>query len=140
MHHAPVASLLLALFVGLALASRGGPLPGDERLLRAWSSSNGVFAVVNMVASVQVWTGLILVGGVCLWLFGQRAAGSALIVADLSGEALVFMVKAIVLRPRPSDAALADALATASFPSGHVMRATTSLGVILFLVAWQRPG
>jgi undecaprenyl-diphosphatase len=133
------AALLFSVFVGLAIASRGGPLPGDIRLLQIWPSSNGIISVINTLASVQVWTVLVVLTAAGLWLFGKRTAATWLVLADLSGEILAFLAKAIILRPRPSDAPLADALSTASFPSGHVMRATLSLGVLAFFFAWQRP-
>ena len=94
---------MLAPVVGLALGSRGGPLPGDERLLHAWSSSTNALTLVNVLASIQVWSVLVVLIGVCLWAVGQRHAASVLIVAGLSGEVLAFLVKAIVMRPRPTD-------------------------------------
>jgi undecaprenyl-diphosphatase len=79
---------------------------------------------------------LVLLAGVGLWLLGQRYVATLLVVADLSGEVLAFLVKALVQRPRPTDGPLADALATASFPSGHVMRVAIALGVIVACYAW----
>jgi undecaprenyl-diphosphatase len=126
------------LVVGLALAARGGPLPGDERLSHAWAGSNNAFVLINVVATVQIWTLLVLLAGAGLWVLGQRYVAALLVVADLAGEALSFVVKALVLRPRPTDAPLADALATASFPSGHVMRVAVALGIIVAFFAWPR--
>jgi undecaprenyl-diphosphatase len=123
--------------VSLAIASRRGPLPGDEQLLHAWSSPNRALALINVLASVQVWSALVLLTGACLWVAGRRYAATLLVLADLSGEVVAFLVKALVPRPRPSDAPLADALATASFPSGHVMRVAISLGTVVALCAWQ---
>jgi len=125
--------------VGLAVASRNGPLPGDELLFQLRSSPTSVFALINVLASIQIWTMLMLLLGGYLWTLGQRYAAILLVLADLSGEAVALSVKALVLRPRPSDAPLADALATASFPSGHVMRVAISLGIVVALYAWHRP-
>jgi membrane-associated phospholipid phosphatase len=122
---------------GDRVASRRGPLPGDELLLHAWSSPNQAFALINVLASVQVWSALVLLTGACLWVAGRRYAATLLVLADFSGEVVAFLVKALVLRARPSDAPLADALATTSFPSGHVMRVAISLGIAVALCAWQ---
>jgi undecaprenyl-diphosphatase len=129
----------LALVVSLAIASRRGPPPGDEQLLHAWSSPNQALALINVLASVQVWSLLVLLTGACLWVAGRRYAAALLVLTDLSGEAVAFLVKVIVLRPRPTDAPLADALATASFPSGHVMRVAATLGILIAVWAWHRP-
>ncbi len=60
-------------------------------------------------------------------------------LADLSAEVAAFALKALVGRSRPGQGPTDDLVATASFPSGHVVRVTVTLGVLLALIAWDHP-
>ncbi|MCC6175875.1 MAG: phosphatase PAP2 family protein [Chloroflexi bacterium] len=134
------AAVLLVPFLVLAVAVRGGLLPGDEALSLGLAPYRaGLLAVVNQLASVQVWTILVLLGGLALWLLHMRYAAVLLVLADLSGELVGLVAKTIVSRPRPPGAHLADIIATHSFPSGHVMRTMVTLIALVAVVAWRRP-
>lgn len=138
----PVVALVLAgLLLVLALVVRGGPAPGDEALAQAVAGQGGaLLALISRLASVPLWTALVLIVGAWLWrLVGPRPA-LLLLLGDLSAEAVAFLVKALVDRPRPVAGPLEDMVMTASFPSGHVVRATVVLGLLLALLVWRRPG
>lgn len=49
------------------------------------------------------------------------------------------VLKTLVDRPRPTAGAIEDLVATASFPSGHMVRATVGLGLLVLLVGRWRP-
>ncbi len=133
------AVLFLVLFA-LALVMRGGPISGDEALERMFGGHEGAaLSLVSRLVGLPVWTALVLAIGALLWLRGARRAGLILVLADLSAEVAAFALKALVGRPRPVQGPTDDLVATASFPSGHVVRATVTVGLLLALLAWDHP-
>lgn len=62
-----------------------------------------------------------------------------MLLSGMSAEPFTIVVKTLVYWPRPSGAAAADLVQTASFPSGHVIRAVVTLGLLFALLAWRRP-
>ena len=133
------AALFLLVFA-LALVVRGGHIPGDQTLERALAGHEGAaLSLVSRLVGLPVWTALVLAVGALLWLRGARQAGVILVLADLSAEVAAFAVKALVDRPWPGRGPAGDLVVTASFPSGHVVRATVTVGLLLALLAWNHP-
>lgn len=132
--------VLVALFLMLASMVRSGPLGADEILgtILAGYHTNA-FTVINRVASVQVWTVLVLVVGSVLWVVRRRRTAAVLVAGSLASEVLALSAKALVQRPRPPGAELADIVATSSFPSGHAMRVMVALALLVALLVWQHP-
>ena len=135
----------------LALAARGaGPLPGDLALTRAIQRAippdSGIGAILRSLGRI-IW-GVPLVAVVAALLARWWAAAVALLVAG--GTALIvgeLLLPPIVARPRPTAALVrveqplpADGY---GFPSGTVLFAVVTLGLIGYLV-WTgraaRPG
>ncbi len=58
---------------------------------------------------------------------------------EVGAEVAALVVKAMVARPRPAGAVLEDAVATASFPSSHTVRATAAVGFLFVALVWRAP-
>jgi undecaprenyl-diphosphatase len=127
-------------FATLAVAARGGPLPGDATLAPVFASwRNGLLDLVSVVASLAVWPAVLVALAAALWRDAGPRAALALCTAVVTAELASYLVKALVDRPRPVVAAIQVLGDTASFPSNSVVRVTVTLGVLLLLLAWQ-PG
>ncbi len=135
-----LSAVLFLLLLALALVMRGGPISGDEVLERMLGGHEGAaLSLMSRLVGLPVWTALVLAVGALLWLRGSRRAGLILVLADLSAEVAAFALKALVGRPRPDRGPTHDLVATGSFPSGHVVRATVTVGLLLALLAWDHP-
>ena len=62
------------------------------------------------------------------------AAAIETLVVAISAELVTAVVKYVVDRDRPDTAAVGDLLTSASYPSGHVVRAVVATGAVLLLV------
>ena len=109
------ALLLSAALVELGVAVRSGPLALDT-------------ATIGNLRTV---------GGL-LWLSARRLDAVRLVSGLALGEVATLLVKALVEGPRPAADAMLDLIATASFPSGHVVRVVVTLGLLLW-IARPRP-
>lgn len=134
-------ALVLALIL-FGLAVRRGPLEIDTSLtaqIHEWDTGalGALFGLQDWLGNVVVWNlGLGLAAG-AFWL--ARRLSAAFLVSGVSVEVLTVLVKTLVHRPRPLGVTAADLIQTASFPSGHVVRAVVTLGLLLVLLAWHRP-
>ena len=140
--HGVVGLALVLLTALLGATVRSAPLSLDQSTFTAVNAANAgvlgaVFSLGNVLGSVAIWT--LLVVGTCavFWVLGHRRAALILVLADLSAEAASFTLKALVDRARPTTGLVADIVATASFPSGHVVRATAVLLVLLAIAGWR---
>lgn len=120
----------IALFAALAMQVRAGPLSFDPSVAEALSGLAGspLVRALDVVASVAVWSALVLVSAALFWR-ARRAAGILMFTA-LSAEMATAAAKLLVSRPRPSAPDLTEVIATASFPSGHVTRVVVGLGLL----------
>lgn len=132
-------SAVAALFA-LAFLVRDGPAAidvADGALagLAETQPTAAVLDVANVAGSLPIWIALVAVVVTVLARASvRRAAELALLalIAEVSSAAL----KALINRPRPSGADVADLLVTSGFPSGHVTRTAVLLGAVLVLVPW----
>lgn len=124
----------------LALMVRGGPLVFDPPLAQAASAlrDSPVVAVLDLVVSLPVWSAVVVLVGALMWRAELRGP-SLLILSSLTAELATAALKASVDRPRPAGAEVTDLLASASFPSGHVVRAVVALGLFAVVLARTRP-
>lgn len=136
------AALLLALLTTLGLVVRTGASSSLDELIASPIRGLGttplgvLFATLDRLGSVPVWTTLVVLTAVLAWRVGRR--GPALfLLAGLTAEIATALVKAVVDRPRPLDH-VTDLVATASFPSGHVVRTVVALGLVVALVVPRR--
>lgn len=134
----------IALFAALAMQVRAGPLSLDPPLAEALSGLAGspLVRALDVVASVAVWSALVLASAALMWR-AHRAAGILMLTA-LSGEIATAAAKMLVSRPRPSGPGLTEFIATASFPSGHVTRVVVGLGLLtvatgMVVPRWRGP-
>lgn len=154
---AGLALLVLGLVLGLVLIGRhgGGPVQGWDGTVWRWSVGHrgslvGVDEVISTVGdAAQLGPICVLIG---LVLFAIRRSVRALIpiFAYLGGEALVFLIRAVIFRHRPPTAnypavgALRGVHETSySYPSGHAVAVTAVLfgllGYLALLRGWWWP-
>jgi undecaprenyl-diphosphatase len=104
------------------------------------------FRDVTDAGGVPVMTALAVVGGLLLWLCGQRQLAAMWLLAASIGCAINLTSKAIVARERPGEQ-LRDAAVTErnqSYPSGHAMGSLIAygslgyVGVVLLRRRWAR--
>jgi membrane-associated phospholipid phosphatase len=132
--------LLWVLLAILAVIVRVGAFPGDVPLAATLSAHNALpLRLLSAIGSVPVWSALVVLTAAALWWWQWRTAALWLLITDFSAEAASYVVKAIVNRPRPLGTEVADIIATASFPSGHIVRTTAALGFVVAALAWRRP-
>jgi undecaprenyl-diphosphatase len=131
--------LLGTLLAILAVTSLRGTLPGDVEVAQALSGLGGALAPISRLASLPVWTGLVVVIAGVLWWFGRPRAGLVLLVAVVLAEAASYILKELIARPRPTAGVTDLGSVTASFPSSSVVRVTVMLGVVVASLAWRRP-
>ena len=137
------ALLLSAALVELGVAVRNGPLALDTATignLRAVGDGplGPLLGGLSNVASLAIWDAMVVAVGGLLWLSARRLDAVRLESGLALGEVATFLVKALVEGPRPAADAMLDLIATASFPSGHVVRVVVTLGLLL-CIAWPRP-
>ena len=130
-----------AIFLVLAaLAHRSPYFPIDLTITRALQSHRapwfaGFMHALSWLGFMPqvIWLACAVI--LAMFLAGLRweAAGAVFAAA---GALMVVLVKAIVLRPRPSAdlVAVFNELNSPSFPSGHVMQFTVFCGFLLYLV------
>jgi undecaprenyl-diphosphatase len=128
------------LFVALAVAARLTPyFPIDLEVTRAVQADHG--PVFDRVMEAMSWVGyepqvwwIGLAAVMALFLFGLRWEAVA---AAFAGAGILAggVVKLIVERPRPTPdlVHIVRQVGAYSFPSGHVVMATTFLGFLAFL-------
>ncbi|HEV2122665.1 MAG TPA: phosphatase PAP2 family protein [Chloroflexota bacterium] len=136
--HLAISLTLAVLLVALSLAV-GRILPGDAALSEALTGFGGsTLALVSRLSSLTVWTALVVILAVVLWLSGRPRTGLLLLAAVVTAEVAALVLKELVDRPRPTVGAAELAAVTASFPSSSVVRVTVTLGVLVATVAWRR--
>ena len=139
-----VAALTLGPFIGLALWARQGEQQvWEQGLLNALLSPVGLTgafsSLVNAIGNVPLWAGIIAVA--TLLILDRRGALAAVLVAlSFASDLAAFAVKIVVERDRPETAAVeqffgADSF---SFPSGHTVRATALVTIVIWLLAPAR--
>jgi undecaprenyl-diphosphatase len=135
-----VAAALLALFAGSAWIASTGLLPGDQLLTRTLAGhEDRLVRSINRLVSAPVWSLLILAVVAGLWRWAGRGPALLLLAASLSAEAATLVSKLLVDRQPPGRAEPDDWTDVAMFPSGHAVRATVTLGLLIATVAWQHP-
>lgn len=147
-----VVLLVVGLVLGLALVGRhgGGAVQGWDNTVWQWSIHHqghlvGIDKVIAKVGDASVW-GPISVVLTVVWLAIRRTPRAlAPLVAFLGGEGLVFLIRVVIHRPRPSTANYPAPGAvpgvhetTYSFPSGHAVAVTAVVFALLGLVALTR--
>lgn len=142
------ASGSLALFLvllGLVAAGWRPLLDGDAAVARAThraALAHPGVTEANRVLTDWVWdpwTLRALAALVAVWLLYSRAWRLALwlVLTAAVGTVLQQVVKSAVGRPRPVWRHPVDSAHYAAFPSGHVMTATVTCGVLLWIL-WLR--
>lgn len=154
---AGLALLVLGLGLGLALVGRhgGGPIQGWDNTVWRWSIGHrgSLVGLDNVIAKVGD-AGLL--GPICVLagflVFAVRRSPRALIpiLAYVGGEALVYLIRAVIHRHRPLTAnypapgAVRGMHETSfSYPSGHAVAVTAVLfallGTLALLRRWRWP-
>jgi membrane-associated phospholipid phosphatase len=153
-------------FLMLAWAVRTGPAPGDEALTRALAGHCpsvlithaeihepcpfGVQRilhdmddrVLSRLLSLPVWTSLVLLITGGFWLVGNRPAALLLLATEVAAEVTTGLAKLSVARLPPPNTDTTSALASIAlmeYPSGHLVRATVTLGLLVVLITRLHP-
>ena len=137
------AVLIAILLVGVALLGlavhAGNVLAIDTTVapsVMAWYPP-GATSLFDTLGSLPVF-GAVMLLGVGAALVSGRQAISASFALGLCGEIATTLVKLLVDRPRPpADAGIDAFLTTASYPSGHTVRAILMGGLIAAAFAWE---
>ena len=126
----------------------GDPLTVVDQKVAVWferHANPGITAVMSAISWLHTWP--IALAGVAFLAYLARKRlwrWSAIVFCAVAGGVLMnIVVKLAVHRERPTLSALAAALKTYSFPSGHTLAATVIYGVIAaYLIssagAWRR--
>lgn len=144
---------IVALVLGFAVVGRhgGGPIQGWDNTVQQWWISHrthlvGVSKVIAVLGDAPALGAISLVLTIVLLALRQQMRALTPIVAYLGGEALVFVTRQVIARPRPPTAnypaphAIVGVHETSfSYPSGH---ATAAVAVIISLavlavVTWR---
>jgi undecaprenyl-diphosphatase len=136
-------------FVALTLFIGGhGVVPFDGPLLEratSYSAYNGVWNLISNAANLP----LIAIGvGLVVWLFvkRQKREGILVILILVAVTAGSEAIKQLIARPRPPGSDTVVPGVVYSYPSGHVLEATTIFGIIAILLwrssqpLWLRAG
>lgn len=129
---APLALVLLALGV------RGGPSALDwiDPVLVSWrlaSAPAQALVGFDVVGSFAAW-GLLMAVVTVLAARARVVTAVETLGVSISAEIATAAIKAVVGRDRPSAADVGDLLTTASYPSGHVVRAVIATGAVLVVI------
>jgi len=90
--------------------------------------------VLNRLGDLWIWTPVMAVL-VVIMLALRRWMAAMLVGLTVLGDAVGFLFKLLVGRSRPEDAVLAHLLGESfAFPSGHVVRFTALMAVLLWVV------
>jgi undecaprenyl-diphosphatase len=149
-----IALEIMALVLGLAVVGRygGGPIRNWDNTVEQWSIAHrgpliGIAKVIAFAGDAPFLALIAALVTIVLLLLGQRMRAFVPLVAYLGGEAIVFVTRQVVQRPRPPTANFPAPYAVPgvhetsySYPSGH---ATAAVAVIVSLaalavVAWPR--
>ncbi|WP_405620868.1 phosphatase PAP2 family protein [Streptomyces sp. NBC_01511] len=134
-----VASLILLALV----AARWSPLLSLDRTvsvdLHRWAVADPGLTHANRIFTDWMWDPwtmrlLTAVVFVVLWLRGARLLACWLALTSLVGALASQGLKAAVGRERPTWPDPVDSAHYASFPSGHAMTATVTVGMLLWLL------
>lgn len=144
---------IAAAFLALAIAARSVPYFSlDLAITHAFQSHQGVFLarLMEMVSWPGYWPQAFFIGaGVAAALFAVGLRWEAVATTlSIGGLLIGSIVKVLVYRPRPSAdlVHVVRELSSWSFPSGHVIAATTFCGFLAFLAftllrrSWIRTG
>jgi membrane-associated phospholipid phosphatase len=144
----PLAATFLAALIPFLLLAAWARLatPGPwelQLLLTLQVADSGPFAgfvsVLNALGSLVVWAGLVAICS--LAALALRRPWAALFIAlSLASDVVAALVKQIVERGRPEGAVIEVLFGGESFafPSGHVVRATALVAVLVWLLAPPR--
>lgn len=132
----------VVLFALLAFFVHFHPIDGiDVFITREFQENKAVWLVDTMTAvsflgyQPILFTGLIVVTAIILWLVRLRLEAIITLALSLASALLNLVIKILVARPRPS-AKLVDVFRHAagqSFPSGHVMSYVAYFGLLFSL-------
>ena len=139
-----VAIVALIPFALLAIWARfASPAPWEPGLMTALASQPGIVgdmsSAINLVGNLPVWAVVVAVTAVAMGaLRGVRAA--FLVALSFASDLAAFVVKLLVERDRPETAAVEQFFGFDSFsyPSGHTVRATALVAVVIWLLAPQK--
>ena len=137
---AAVAILIVAVACLGAAIRFGVTFPIDRSLAGAIASWYPPLAtsLFDTLGALPVFAGVMIVGAVAC-LLGRRPGLAAAFFLGVGGEIPSTIVKLIVDRPRPPAGIGIDAfVTTASYPSGHTVRAVLMAGLIVAAIAWRR--
>lgn len=134
-----VVAILMIGLAALGLVLRNGPLPIDNSLpgaIMAWYPP-AFTDLFDTFGTLPVFAAVMVAGALVGFARHQPGLGAAFIVG-LCAEVPSTLVKLIVDRGRPPASTEVEAfITTASYPSGHTVRAVLMAGLIVAAVAWR---
>lgn len=141
-----ISSAALAGFVGLGrIVAAGTTRAFDDWVLEWVASLRSPDRTQTMLELSALGTNVVLVpvlaaASLFLWLARSRLSITLLWVAVAGGHVLNLILKVLYHRPRPTIVPEAQAVASASFPSGHAMSSLVAYGMVAVLIGRRVPG
>ena len=136
---AAIVAVLLAAVALLGLVVRLGVTPPIDTSLPAAIMARYPPAATQLfdtLGALPVFAGVMILGAVVAFATGRPATAASFLLG-LAGEILTTAIKLAVDRPRPPAGVGIDAFVTsASYPSGHTVRAVLMGGLIVAAFAW----
>lgn len=140
--------LTLIPFGMLAVWARfWSPAPWEAGILDALALQPGLGGdighAINTIGNLPVWAIVVAVAAALIGA-ARGIAAAVLVALSFASDLAAFVVKLLVERDRPEAAAVEQFFGTDNFsyPSGHTVRATALVAVVLWLVAprrWRLP-
>jgi membrane-associated phospholipid phosphatase len=136
-----VAAVTLGLFVALAVwAKYSSPADWELQALTTLAAPPGPLAVavsaLNGIGNLPVWAVVIAIFSLIVG-FVRGLAAAVLVALTFASDLVAFLVKVLVERDRPDTTAVRDFFGpdNFSYPSGHTVRATALVAVLIWLFA-----
>jgi len=136
-----IATLAITPFILLAIWARlASPAPWEPGVMIALASQPGILGdisgAINTIGNLPLWAVVVALSAIALGVLRGVWAG-VLVALSFCSDLAAFAVKLLVERDRPETAAVEQIFGfdSFSFPSGHTVRASALVAVVIWLLA-----
>ena len=143
-----LAILVLVPFTLLATWARfASPAPWEPGFMISLASQPGIVGhisgAINLIGNLPVWAVVVALAAVVVGI-ARDVRAAFLVALSFAADLAAFVAKLLVERDRPETAAVEQFFGsdTFSYPSGHTVRATALVAVVIWLLApprWRLP-